>query len=107
VSHQAGAASRSDLAHGESFQYVKNNYRIEGLKSGVTYAAVSGATTTALTMPPVAKLPPGFWFIIDNSNGSDTLTITPDSGSTITAATTVVKKVVVTAAGTTLAVTYS
>lgn len=95
--HQAGSSARVGLTTGEGLQYVKDNYRIEGNKSGVVYAAVDGASTTAVTMPAITKLPPGFRFTIDNSGGSGTFTITHDGGATTTASTTVVKECYVTA----------
>lgn len=105
--HQSGVEARRAATSGESVMYVKDGYRIEGIKSGVQYCAVSAATTTALTAPAIAKLPPGFRFTLDNSNGSDTMTVTHDGGATTTATTGVVKDCIITAAGTLLAGSYS
>lgn len=104
--HQSGVQARASITAGEGLVYVKDGYRIEGNKSGVTYAAVVGSTT-AVTAPAITKLPPGFRFTIDNSNGTGTFTITHDGGATTTATTGVVKDCVITAAGTLLSGSYS
>ena len=105
--HSSGTDARQAATTGESVMYVKDNYRIEGLKSGVQYCAVLAATTTALTAPAIAKLPPGFRFTMDNSNGSGTMTVTHDGGATTTATAGVVNDCIVTAAGTLLTGSYS
>lgn len=97
--HQSGVDARRAVTSGESLMYVKDGYRIEGLKSGVQYCAVASSSTTALTCPAFANLPPGFRFTLDNSNASGTMTLTPDSGSAITVATNVIIDYVVGADG--------
>ncbi len=57
-------------------------------KDGLTYYAKSEATTTAVSCPPYDTIPPSLRFVLDNSNGSGSLTMTPTGGGTATVVTT-------------------
>ena len=52
-------------------------------RSGLTYYAREGATTTEATCGTYANLPAGLRFTLDNANGSGSMTITPASGTPI------------------------
>jgi hypothetical protein len=52
-------------------------------RSGLTYYAKNGNSTTAGTCPTYTSLPPGLRFTLDNSYGTGTMTITPTSGTAI------------------------
>lgn len=64
-----------------------------------TFYALTAATTTAATIPAASTAPPGLTFFLDNSNGSGSMAITPDSGSVITVTTGKVFMVTVAASG--------
>lgn len=64
-----------------------------------SFFARTGATTTAATIPAASTAPAGLIFFLDNSNGSGSMTITPDSGSVITVTTGKVFLVIVAASG--------
>lgn len=69
-------------------------------RDGLYLYAKSGATTTAVSCPTWANLPVGLTFIVDNSNGSGSMTLTPTSGTAHVIATTKVYLFTVCAAGT-------
>ena len=50
-------------------------------RDGLHLYAKSGATTTAASCATWADLPVGLTFTADNSNGSDSMTLTPTSGT--------------------------
>lgn len=50
-------------------------------RDGLYLYAKPSATTTAVSCATWADLPIGLTFIADNTNGSDTMTLTPTSGS--------------------------
>lgn len=71
-------------------------------RSGLTYYAKTGATTTAASCGAFANLPAGLRFTLDNSNGSGDMTISPPSGSPLILNTLEVFDFVITQAGTLL-----
>lgn len=71
-------------------------------RSGLTYYAKTGATTTAATCGAFAALPLGLRFTLDNSNGSGDMTITPTTGTPLVLNTLEVFDFVITQAGTLL-----
>jgi hypothetical protein len=68
-------------------------------RDGLHYYARSGATTTALSCPAYTALPIGLRFTLDNSNGSDSMTLTPTAGTAVVVPTLKVYDCVVSAAG--------
>ena len=69
-------------------------------RDGLILYAKSGATTTAVTCAAWAALPIGLSFIVDNSNGSGSMTLTPTSGTAHVFTTGKVYRCMVCAAGT-------
>jgi hypothetical protein len=52
-------------------------------RDALHYCARSGAETTAVSCPSIAALPVGLQFILDNTRGSDTMTLTPTGGTPV------------------------
>jgi hypothetical protein len=50
-------------------------------RDGLHLYAASGNSTTAVSCPAYTALPIGLTFILDNSNGTGSLTMTPVSGT--------------------------
>lgn len=60
---------------------------LEFNKDTKTFYALPSASTTTATCPAGTTLPAGFQFILDNTNGSGTMTVTPTGQSAITVTT--------------------
>jgi hypothetical protein len=52
-------------------------------KDGLHLYAMDGNSTTAVSCPAYTALPVGLTFILDNSHGTGTLTLTPTTGTAI------------------------
>jgi hypothetical protein len=72
-------------------------------RDGLHLYAVSGNSTTAVSCPAYTALPIGLTFVLDNSHGTGTLTLTPTSGTAIAVPTGKVFGCVVSAAGAVMA----
>jgi hypothetical protein len=72
-------------------------------RDGLHLYAVSGNSTTAVSCPAYTALPIGLTFVLDNSHGTGTLTLTPTSGTAIAVTTGKVFGCVVSAAGAVMA----
>lgn len=79
-------------------------YVAKFLRDDMHLYAKSGASTTALSCQPYATLPPGLQFILDNSNGGGSMTMTPSTGTATVVTTGKVYQYTVSAAGTLKAV---
>jgi hypothetical protein len=93
--NRASRAQRIDL----NSSLPATGGRIDLNRDEKCFFALTSATTTAATIPAASSAPAGLVFFLDNSNGSGTMTITPDSGSVISVTTGKVFMVVVAASG--------
>jgi hypothetical protein len=84
------AERRTPLVTGATINFERDN---------IHYYVATGSAT-AISCPAWTTLPVGLQFILDNSVGTGTLTVTPTAGSAITVTTTKVFHCVVAANGT-------